>query len=54
LLPSDLLANLKGIDHLEDLDVYGRIILEWILGKYVEKLCTGFIWLRIWTSGGVL
>jgi hypothetical protein len=30
-----------------------RIILEWILGKYGGKLCTGFIWLRIGTSGGL-
>jgi hypothetical protein len=27
------LENLKGRDHLEDLCVDGRIILEWILGK---------------------
>jgi hypothetical protein len=27
------LENLKGRDHLEDLGVDGRIILEWILGK---------------------
>jgi len=25
--------NLKGRDHLEDLDVDGKIILEWVLGK---------------------
>jgi hypothetical protein len=25
--------NLKGKDHVEGLDVDGRIILEWILGK---------------------
>jgi hypothetical protein len=25
--------NLKGRDHLEDLGMDGKIILEWILGK---------------------
>jgi len=25
--------NLKGRDHLEDLGVDGRIILEWLLGR---------------------
>jgi hypothetical protein len=27
------LENLKGRDHSENLDVDGRIILEWMLGK---------------------
>jgi len=27
------LEDLKGRDHLRDLSVDGRIILEWILGK---------------------
>jgi len=27
------LENFKGRDHLEDLDVDGKKILEWILGK---------------------
>jgi hypothetical protein len=27
------LKNLKGRDHLEDVGVDGKIILEWILGK---------------------
>jgi hypothetical protein len=31
----------------------GRIILEWILGKYGGMVCTGCIWFRIGTSGGV-
>jgi hypothetical protein len=31
-----------------------RIILEWELEKYVGRVCNGFIWLRIGTSGGLL
>jgi hypothetical protein len=27
------LENLKRRDHFEDLDVSGKIILDWILGK---------------------
>jgi hypothetical protein len=48
------LENLKGRGHLEDLDVDGKMILERILRKYGGKMLTGFIWLRIWTSGGSL
>jgi hypothetical protein len=37
------LENLKRIDDSEDQEgVDGRIILEWILGKYVGKVWTGF------------
>jgi hypothetical protein len=43
--------NLKGRDHSEDLGVDGRIS-DWILEKWGWKLWTGFIWLRIGTSGG--
>jgi hypothetical protein len=46
--------NLKVRDQSEDLHVDGRIILEWILVKYIGKVWTGFIWLRIGTSGGLL
>jgi hypothetical protein len=35
-----LLENLKGRDHLEDLGVYGKIILEWILRKQGGKVGT--------------
>jgi hypothetical protein len=44
----------EGKDHSEDLGVDGRIILEWILGKYVGKVCTGCIWSRVGASGGLL
>jgi hypothetical protein len=33
-----LLLNLKGRDHLEDLDVDGKIKLEWILWKEVGRM----------------
>jgi hypothetical protein len=46
--------SLKGRDHSENLGVDGMIILEWILQKYDGNLWTGFIWLRIGTSGGLL
>jgi hypothetical protein len=46
--------NLKGIEHFDDLCIDGRIILEWILGKYDGKLWTRCIWLEIGTSGGGL
>jgi hypothetical protein len=32
------LKSLKGRDHLKDLGVDGRIILKWILGKYVLEV----------------
>jgi hypothetical protein len=43
-----------GRDHLEDLDVDRRIILEWIAGKQGGKMWTEFIWLMIGTSGELL
>jgi hypothetical protein len=39
--------TLKGRDHSEDVGIDRRIILDWILGKYDEKLWTGCIWFRI-------
>jgi hypothetical protein len=45
--------NLEGRDHLGDLGVDGRIILEWISGKQGETWA-GFIWLRIGTGDGLL
>jgi hypothetical protein len=35
----------------EDPGIYGKVILEWILGKYGRKLWTGSIWL---STGGLL
>jgi hypothetical protein len=46
--------NSKGRDHSEDLSVNGEAILDWILEKYGGILWTGFMWLRIGTSGGFL
>jgi hypothetical protein len=46
--------NLKERDHSENLGADGKVILEYILGKYGGNVWTGFIWLRIGTSGGLL
>jgi hypothetical protein len=48
------MGNVKGRDHLLDLGMDGRILLECILLKYGGKVWTGCIWLRIGTSGGLL
>jgi hypothetical protein len=48
------LENLKGRDHLKDLGIDSKIILEQILGKRGWGVWTGFMWLRIGTSGGLL
>jgi hypothetical protein len=36
------------------LDVYGRITFKLILNKEDNVVLTGFIWLKIGTSGGLL
>ena len=40
-------------EHLEELGVDGRIILEWILKKLVDRKCTGLVWIRVGKSGGI-
>jgi hypothetical protein len=45
---------LRGRDHWEGINIDGKIILNWILGKQSEMVWTGCRWLRIETSGGFL
>jgi hypothetical protein len=47
-------GNLRERDHLEDLDVDGRILLKWTFNKWDEEAWTGLIWRRIGTGGGRL
>jgi hypothetical protein len=47
------LENLKGRDHSEDLGIYGRIILELILGIKDRKVLTVFICFWIEANGGL-
>jgi hypothetical protein len=44
---------LRAIDHLEDIDVYGKEF-KWIFKEEVEETLTGWIWFRLWTNGGLL
>jgi hypothetical protein len=44
--------SLKGRDHLQDLDINGRI-LEWILEKQDGKVQNGLIWLGIGPNSGL-
>jgi hypothetical protein len=48
------LGGPKARDHWEDLDVGGRITLKWTLGRYGSMARTGFSWLRIGSSGGLV
>jgi hypothetical protein len=41
-------------DHMEDLGVDERMILQCMLNKSFGKVWTGLIWLRLGTSGGLL
>jgi hypothetical protein len=46
--------NMKEREHLQEVGLDGRIISEWILKKQDEMVWSGFIRLRIGTSGGLL
>jgi hypothetical protein len=50
----DLVGKPKEKNHFEDLGIYGTIILKWMLKKQREDMWTGFMWLEIGTSGGLL
>jgi len=53
-LVASMRREMKRNDCSEDPGVDGRIMSEWILGKYGGKLWSGFIWLMTGTSGGFL
>jgi hypothetical protein len=48
-----LVGKPEGKNHVEDLGVDGRIILQCMLKKSFGKVWTGVIWLKIGASGGL-
>jgi hypothetical protein len=50
----NLFILMSSIDHLEDPDVDGRIILRWIFMKWGLGIWNESSWLRIGTCGGHL
>jgi hypothetical protein len=49
-----LSENMKELGHAEDLDIDGKVILEWMLGKESGKMWTEFMWLSVGTSDRLL
>jgi hypothetical protein len=49
-----LWGNLREREHLEDLGVDSRAILQWIFKKWAVEAWTGLICLRIGTGSGRL
>jgi hypothetical protein len=49
-----LVGNPEGKRPLQDQDVGGWTILKWNLERQDGMAWIGSIWLRIWTSGGLL
>jgi len=41
-----VVGNLREREHLEDLDIDGRIILRWICRKWDVRAWTGSVWAR--------
>jgi hypothetical protein len=50
----EYIQDFGGKARRKETNVGGRIILKWILEKYSGVVWTGFIWLRIRTSSGIL
>ena len=46
--------NLRERDHLQDLGIYGKIMINRIFNKLTRVLWTGLIWLKIRTSSRLL
>jgi hypothetical protein len=44
------LGSLNVRDHWEDIGVFVRIILKWLLGKFCGKVWIGFSWLKVGTG----
>ena len=47
-------GNVRERDHLENPDIYGRIILRWIVMKWDVGVWTGSRLLRVGTDSGLV